>query len=372
MLETALFIAGVLLLFTIVVFIHELGHFLVARWCGVKVDAFWIGFGPEIFGFHDRAGTRWRFAWLPLGGYVKFIDDADAASGTGTATPIGIAETDTFRGKTVWQRAAIVAAGPLANFILAAVLLTGVYAVLGEQQSVARVDAIVEGGAADDAGFEIGDIIIGIDGSEIERFPELQQQVGMSAGKTLTFTVRRGDEIIDIVATPRAQETEALGRKIERGMLGIQYRATANEQSFRSLNLFEAAALGVGQTWNYIASTFAYLFDLVTFKADPNQVGGVITITKVAGEAAINGLLHYVTIIVLISISLGVINLMPIPLLDGGHLMMFAIEAVRGKPLGDNTQEMSFRIGLAVILTIMILVNGNDAIQELRSWGVTG
>lgn len=359
------YLVGALLLFTVVVFIHELGHFLVARWCGVKIDAFSIGFGPEIFGWHDSQGTRWRFAWIPLGGYVKFIDDADPASATGSATPAGVSESETFRGKAVWQRALIVFAGPFANFLLAAVLSTGMFAVVGEQETTPRVDAIVEGGAAEAAGFQVGDVIMAIDDATITRFPQLQQTVAMAAGKTLIFTVRRGDTLLDIPATPRGVEMEAYGKTIERGMLGIEYRASANELQFRSVSLIEAAWLGVADTWDKIVQTLVFLWNIVTLQGDANQVGGLVTITKVAGEAASLGVEYFLKVIVLISISLGVINLLPIPVLDGGHLVFFAIEALRGRPLSDEAQEMGLRIGLAIILAIMVLVNVPEIFNEI-------
>ena len=365
------FAIAVIFLFTAVVFIHEMGHYLIARWCGVGIEAFSIGFGPEIFAWNDKAGTRWRVAWIPLGGYVKFIDDADPASATGKADVSGLSDEQQalmFRTKPLWQRAAIVAAGPIANFLLAIVIFASLFAAIGEAQTRPRVDAVLAGGAAEAAGFEVGDVVLAIDGVEIKRFQDFRKVVALNPEKQMSFLVDRGGSQLTIEAAPKANVVERYGKPVTEGLLGIQYRATAEEQVFREVGMVEALGMGVSKTWELIRDTFAFLARFLTFSSSGGAVGGLVTITQAAGEAAELGLTAYVTFIALISISLGVVNLLPIPVLDGGHLMFYAVEAFRGQPLDERTQEVAFRFGLAVILMIMIAVNGPEVYHLVRGW----
>ncbi|MBI1384907.1 MAG: RIP metalloprotease RseP [Rhizobiales bacterium] len=363
-------IFAVIFLFSAVVFIHELGHYLVARWCGVGVETFSIGFGPEIFGWTARSGTRWRFAWIPLGGYVKFIDDADAASATGRSESEVPPElrASMFRSKPVWQRAAVVAAGPLANFLLSIVIFAALYGAIGEAQTKPRIDVVTPGSAAAVAGFQPGDVVLAIDGSEVRRFQDFRKVVSLNPGHELAFVIKRGDQVLELKATPDTVVSTRFNKEVQEGRLGIQYRATDEERTYRPVGVPEAVWLGVTKTWELVSDTFGFLARLVTFSSGGGAVGGLVTISKAAGEAASLGLTEYMTFIALISISLGVINLLPIPVLDGGHLMFYAVEAFRGQPLGERTQEIGFKIGLAVILMIMIAVNGPEIYAEIDSW----
>jgi len=244
-----------LLVLTLVVFIHELGHFLVARWCGVAVKAFSIGFGPEIYGFYDKHGTRWRFAWIPLGGYVKFIDDDNPASARASAQrPMSAEErSGAFHSKSVGVRAAVVVAGPVANFLLAIALYAGLNAVVGVRVLPAYVDAVVANSPAARAGFMPGDKIVAIGDDKIERFDDLQRIVGSNAGQELTFTVERGGETLKLNATPNADEQkDALGRTFRRGLIGIQRSVSPDKISSKAVSIPEAIVLGVQETYTNI------------------------------------------------------------------------------------------------------------------------
>ncbi len=384
-------VVGALFLFTLVVFIHELGHFLVARWCGVGIDAFSIGFGPEIFGWNDGHGTRWKFCWLPLGGYVKFIDDADVASGRqlspdeleqreaaarqmqsepgdGGAAALKVDPERTFAGKTVLQRSAIVAAGPIANFLLAIVIFWAMFFVSGEREMSARVDAVAEGSAAAEAGFQPGDAIVGINGTAISQWDELLQRVGFSAGIPMEFTVLREGARIQLSATPRAtQTTDLLGNAVCVGRLGIQRNLTPADNEVRSVGPVRALQLAGEQTWDVVATTGRVVGNLFVSSATcPAPIGGPIKVAQTAAQAANLGFVFLINVAAFISISLGLVNLLPIPVLDGGHLLFYAIEAIRGQPLDERIQEVGFRIGLGLILMLMVAVTFKDSLELLN------
>jgi regulator of sigma E protease len=355
-----------LFVLTIVVFIHELGHFLVARWCGVAVKVFSIGFGPEIFGFYDKHGTRWRVSWIPLGGYVKFIDDENAAS-AGQKPLDDLPEEDrkrSFRGKSLGQRAAIVAAGPIANFVLAIVIFTAIFSVFGERITAAKVDAISPGSAAERAGFQPGDRVLSIDGSEIGNFTDMQRIVAMSPNQELHFVVDRGGEKVDITAVPERKEiTDRFGNTMRIGLLGIQRSAAPEDWTLERHNPATAFVMAVKECYFVISRSLGYLYDVVTGREDADQLGGPIRIAQVSGQVATAGFVALLNLAAIISVSIGLINLFPIPMLDGGHLLFYGIEAVRGRPLSESTQEIGFRIGLAFVLMLMIFATWNDLIH---------
>jgi len=367
--EYAIMVFGVLFVFTVVVFIHELGHFLVARWCGVAISAFSIGFGPEIFGFTDRHGTRWRFAWIPLGGYVKFIDDdnpASAPSSEGLAKLSPSERENSFRSKTVGQRAAIVAAGPIANFLLAIFVFAFMFALIGQPITTPKIDEVVADSAAAAAGLEPGDIVVSIDGSKIESFTDLQRIVMSSADRELTLVVDRGGDLVTLKATPRRKESvDRFGNKFRIGLLGIKRSMTPEDLKYRRYDPISAVAKGTEETYFIITRTLSYLGDVVVGREDVDQLGGPIKIAQIAGQAASVSFGFLLKVAALISISLGLINLFPIPILDGGHLLFYGIEAIRGQPLSEKTQEIGFRIGLALILMLMVMVTWNDLVQLL-------
>lgn len=359
-----------LLVLTVVVFIHELGHFLVARWCGVVVKAFSIGFGPEIFGFYDRHGTRWRFAWIPLGGYVKFMDDVDAASRPSPeALQHMTAEerNSSFHTKPVWQRAAVVAAGPIANFLLAIAIYAGLNYVVGLRVMPAYVDTVVENSAAAKAGFMPGDKIVGINGNPIEGFDDLQRVVAPNAGNELTFSVERNSEVVTLKATPDwREERDPFGRAFKRGIIGIQRSSAPDKWKSRTVGPVESVVLGVKQTWSTIADNVAGLMEMIKGRQSTEQMGGPILMAQVTAKVADAGLEPLLRLIAMFSANIGFLNLLPIPILDGGHLLFYGVEAVRRKPLSDRFQQVGFQIGLALIIALMIFVNFNDLAVVLR------
>ena len=355
---------------SVVVFFHELGHFLVARWCGVKVKAFSIGFGPEIFGFYDRHGTRWRVAVLPLGGYVKFMDDESAASTPSADALRDMSEEDragSFHLKPVWQRAAVVAAGPIANFILAIVIFAAIFAVYGITTLEPRVGTVVANSPAEAAGVQPNDLVLKIQGEEIDDFGDLQRIVTTSPGRDLEFVLDRGGQLVTLTIRPKLTEHEdIITGKVKMPVIGITSRPGA-ERTTREVGLGEAVGLGVERTGVIITSTLSFIVDLVRGRQSADQLGGPIRIADVSGQVAkfgVQPLLHFIAVI---SVSIGLLNLFPIPLLDGGHLMFYAVEAIRRRPLSERTQEIGFRIGLAIVLMLMVFATVND-LPILKKW----
>jgi len=360
-----------LFVLTVVVFIHELGHFLVARWCGVKVRAFSIGFGTEIFGFLDRYGTRWRFAWIPLGGYVKFADDDNGASMPSRAALARLSPAEragAFQTKSLARRAAIVAAGPAANFLLAIVIFTLTFMFVGLHVTAPRVDELIPDGAAVAAGFQPGDVIRKIDGQSVETFADMQRIVSASADRELTFEVARDGQMVTLHATPQRREiTDRFGNKLRVGVIGIKRTATQQEWEYKRYGPAQALVLGARETFFIVARTLSYLEDVATGRESADQLGGPIRIAEVAGQVASVGFVPLLNLTAVLSVSIGLINLFPVPLLDGGHLLFYAIEAIRRKPLSERTQEIGFRIGLAAVLMLMMFATWNDR-GILKRW----
>jgi len=356
-----------LFVLTVVVFVHELGHFLVARWCGVGIKAFSIGFGPEIVGFTDRHDTRWKISWIPLGGYVKFIDDENVASAGGRRTLDKLTPEErarSFQGKSLAQRAAVVAAGPIANFLLAIVIFTAIFGIFGERITAAKVDIVNPGSAAERAGFLPGDRVISIDGTAIETFGEMQRIVAMSPDQALHFVVDRGGKTVDITVTPELKTiTDRFGNTMRMGLLGIQRTAAPEEWTLKRHDPVTAFVMALKETYFVISRSLGYLYDVVTGRESADQLGGPIRIAQVSGQVATAGFLALLNLCAIISVSIVLINLFPIPMLDGGHLLFYGIEALRGRPLSEGTQEMGFRIGLAFVLMLMIFATWNDLIH---------
>lgn len=354
-----------LFILTIIVFFHELGHFLVARLCGIKVLVFSIGFGPELVGFYDRHGTRWKISAIPLGGYVKFFGDENEASVPDASTLAAMTEEErkqSFPGQPVLARTAVVAAGPIANFILAVAIFAGVFMTFGRPVIVdgkpvvlPRIASIQAGSPAEAAGFAVHDLIVAVDGTRIDTFDDIQRLVGASAGRQLTFEVDRDGALTTIKAAPTERD--------RRWVLGI----SGNERKMEPAGFVEAVNAGAEQTWLIIESTMLYLRDVVVGRQSPDQIGGVIKIAQISGEVARIGLDAVLNLIAVLSVSIGLLNLFPIPLLDGGHLLFYSIEAVRGRPLSERAQEVGFRIGLAIVVMLMIFATYNDLRSLLPS-----
>jgi regulator of sigma E protease len=360
-----------LALLTVVVFIHELGHFLVARWCGVRVSTFSIGFGREIAGFNDKHGTRWRLSWIPLGGYVKFMDDANEASMPSKADIDAMTQEEragSFHTKSIAQKSAILAAGPLANFILAIALLAGMLMTVGKQVTAARVDGVVPDSAAAAAGFLAGDIIVSIDGTIIDSFSDMQRIASTSVDQQLTFVVNRGGVKTTLKATPRAtQQPDGFGGNIRIGMLGIQRTAAAAEYTYRAFGPIEAVVQAVKDCGFIIGRNLGYMGGIATRRESADQLGGPIRIAEVARQVAKQGFVYFINLTAVISIGLGIMNLLPVPPLDGGHLLFYGLEAIRRKPMDERAQEFGFKVGLALVLSLMIFATWND-LGILKGW----
>ena len=353
-----------LFVLSIVVFVHEMGHFLVARWCGVKVSAFSLGFGPEIYGFVDRRGTRWRFAWVPLGGYVKFMDDENGASmplrdKIAKMTPEERAGS--FHSKPLWQKAAVVAAGPIANFILAIAIFALFFMTVGTYTAPPRVDTVLAGSAAERGGFQSGDLIVSVNGRQISAFQELQQEVNDHVGAEVRFGVKRGGTLIELKATPMlAEVNDGLGGKAKVGQLGITRQNRPQDIEHKVFGPLSAVVMGAEKSYGIVRSTFAYLGNVILWRQPADQLGGPVRIADASKKIAALGLDQLVHFMAFISVSVGLINLFPVPILDGGHLTFYAIEAIRGKPLNEDTQEMAFRVGFGLIMALMLFAFWND------------
>ena len=444
-----------LFVLTIVVFFHELGHFMVARYYGVKVTDFSIGFGKEIYGFYDKHGTRWRFAWLPLGGYVKFVDDDNAASVPDADAASKLSDDDqkgSFHSKPLAHRAAVVAAGPIANFILAIVIFAGIYTLVGETISEPRVGAVIADSGAEKAGFKEGDLIKSIDGAAIESFSDMQRLVSVNADTELSIVVDRNDREMILPFTPRKQKiTDRFGNKVDIALLEVQRfiepsigavvkGSVADKAGFqdndqivqigdtpirsfntmqrivsdsadkllsftvlrdgknmvlsvtpasavvkgrdgvektigrlgvhsprgnlkKKYNPFSAVWKGAKETYFIVDQTLSYLGKIIVGRESADQLGGPIRIAQISSQAASVGILPLVNLIAVLSVSIGLINLFPVPMLDGGHLLFYMFEAVKGKPLSEKTREYGFRIGLVLVLMLMIFATLNDLIH---------
>jgi regulator of sigma E protease len=356
-----------LFVLAIVVFFHELGHFLVARWAGVKVLTFSLGFGPELTGFNDRYGTRWKISAIPLGGYVRFLgDDTEASTPSAETLAAMTAEerAGSFHHKKVGPRAAIVAAGPIANFILAILIFTCLFTFFGKPSTTARVDKVEANSPAAAAGFEVGDIVTDINGNKIDSFNEMQRVVSIHAGDRLTFTVKRGDKVVQLSGTPELrEEKDAFGNQQRRGILGITHQTVPGEVVTERVDPATALWLGIKETWFVVDRTLAYIGGVFTGREAADQIGGPLRIAQISGQVATIGLTALIHLSAVLSISIGLLNLFPVPLLDGGHLLFYAVEAVRGRPLSERAQEMGFRIGLGLVLMLMVFATYHDILH---------
>ncbi len=405
-------IVAFLFLLMIIVFIHEYGHFSVARLFGVRVDVFSIGFGKPLLRWVDKKGTEWRIALLPLGGFVKFFGDVNAAS---QAPPKGKAkagakpvttqfptpgEADALEGgmtaeerkvcfhfKPVWQRAAVVAAGPLANFVLAVFIFAALFLTLGRGYVAPLVGAVAEQSPAEAAGFMAGDRVVTVDGRNIESFNQLLDVVLVSGGDELHFEVERDYQIIAIDVTPRRiEDTDRYGNMIERWQLGIASPG-ADHYVFKRYGPFEALGEGVGELGRILKLTVNFLGKIILGKEDASQLGGPIKMAQYAGQSVMSGfdessyreppslgvrlrssLIDFISLAALVSVSIGFLNLLPVPVLDGGHLMYYAYEAVAGRPLGERAQAMGFRLGFVLLASLMIFVTWNDINNLISSF----
>lgn len=392
-------IIAFIILLTVIVFFHEYGHFSVARLFGVRVDVFSIGFGKTLFRWRDRAGTEWRISLIPLGGFVKFFGDANAASmpdknledDAGPATtqfprpgsggPSGLTPEEKkvcFHFKPVGVRAAIVAAGPIANFILAIAIFWALLMAFGKYVRDPVIAQVLPDSAAVEAGLQPGDRVVSIDGRAIADFDDLSLTVKVSAGERLKLVVDRGGEEIVIEATPRREEMEdSFGNKVAVGKLGI----AGSEKAVRFVRYgpLESLKAATRQVWEILRTTVKFLGRLILGKEDVRQLGGPLKMAQYAGQSVMSGfdesgyaekpgfltmlkvsVATFVNLAAVVSVSIGFLNLLPVPVLDGGHLLYYGYEAVAGKPLGARAQAIGFRVGLALLASLMLFVTWND------------
>jgi regulator of sigma E protease len=361
-----------LFVITVVVFFHELGHFSVGRLCGVKVETFSIGFGPAIVQWHDRKGTVWKISWVPLGGYVKFFGDLDASSApdqAGMQRMDAEEKSQALPFKPLYQRALVVLAGPIANFILAIAIFAALFATVGKPELSnrglpARIGAVTPATPAASAGLKAGDLIAAVNGKPIQRFDQLQKAIKGSGGKTLTFTVKRKNGAATLYATPRWIDiTDIYGSKAK--LFGIGVSPALDPSALTMVRLGPVQAVGAAgvQTWQIVDTTLTYMWRIVSGRSDTTQLSGPIGIARISKKVASEGFLNLLGLAALISVSIGLINLFPIPILDGGHLLYYGCEAVLGRPLGAKAQEMGFRLGLALVLGLFVLATWNDLVR---------
>lgn len=356
-------ILSFLVVLTIIVFVHEMGHYLVARWCGIAIQTFSIGFGPEIVGFNDRHGTRWRLSAIPLGGYVRFIGDMNPA---GVPDQEAIANTDPaiahrlFVNKSVWQRIAVVVAGPAANVILTFLLLYALLMTVGRPVTTSVVvQEVLAESVASAAGILPGDRLVSVDGYTVRSFEDFARYVATAPERPVTVGVERDGAPLSVAVTPAATEiTDRFGNNHRIGRIGVTGQSASGE-------LYRPGPVeAVGMTFEdirfIIDRTGAFLGDFFVGRGDVQQLGGPIKVAQVSGEAATLGFAAMVSLVAMISLNIGIFNLLPIPLLDGGHLVFYLYEAIRGRPLSAQLQEWGFRVGLALVLTLTVFTLGND------------
>ena len=345
---------------TLVVFFHELGHYLVARICGVKVEVFSVGFGRELFGFTDRTGTRWKFSLIPLGGYVKFYGDVGYAGEQDHIAASKMSREDrevSFHHKSLARRTAIVAAGPAANFLLAIIILIFIFSIVGRAFTPPVVGEVLEGSAALAAGMEVSDRIISIDDKRIRRFEDIRDIVMFSPGKALNLHIERAGQLLEITVTPKTSEfIDTLGNSHKIGLLGI----SVGGAEFQRVSIIGAMLEAVGHTYYLSARTLQGIGQIITGSRSTDELGGPILIAQMSGAQAANGPISFFNFVVILSVTLGLINLFPIPILDGGHLLFYLLESIRGKPLGSKVQEYSLLAGLSFIVVLMIFTTFND------------
>ncbi len=359
------FILPFFVVLSVLVFVHEWGHFIVARMCGVRVDVFSIGFGRELFGFTDKKGTRWKFSLLPLGGYVKMFGDEDPSStSVDEAKRQKMTEADkkvAFYNKSVAARAAIVFAGPAINFLFAILLFAGLFAVAGQPHIPNIVGGIVEEGAAAQAGVLPDDRIVQINGKTITSFKDIQQAVALNLDTPMDVVVERGDQLLDLVVTPeRVVGEDRFGFKHSKGRIGVVAVEGIELQEF---TVTEALVAAVVETADVTWGTLEAIGQIIVGVRGTEELGGVIRIGAMAGEFAQMGIISLISFAALLSINLGLLNLFPVPMLDGGHLVFYGIEAIKGSPVSERAQEYSYRFGFACLISLMVFATWNDLVQ---------
>ncbi|TDH36182.1 RIP metalloprotease RseP [Pseudohoeflea suaedae] len=358
------YILPFLIVLTIVVFFHELGHYLVGRWCGIRAQAFSVGFGAELIGFNDRHGTRWKICAIPLGGYVKFLGDENAASVPDADAVSRMSDAEraqSFPGASLWRRAATVAAGPVANFILAIAIFAVFFSLNGRMIADPVVAEVRPESAAAAAGLLPGDRFVSIDGEAMRTFEDVRRYVAPRPGVPMDLTIERDGQMIDVELTPvRTEIEDEFGNKMEVGQIGVVTNRDSGDFRVEHYTPVEAVGEGAKESWFIVARTFGYIKNIIVGREKADQLGGPIRVAQVSGQMATLGWVALIQLAAVLSVSIGLLNLMPVPMLDGGHLVFYAIEAVLGRPLGDATMEWAFRIGLTAVVSLMLFATWND------------
>lgn len=354
-----------LFVLTVVVFVHEMGHYLVGRWCGIGVQAFSVGFGPEIFGFNDRRGTRWKLSAIPLGGYVKFVGDMSVTSSQTDAQALEtLSEAErrvAFHTQPVWKRAATVFAGPLFNFLLTIAVFAVLFMAYGRYVSEPVVAAVTADSPAERAGIQPGDRFVSVDGRKVESFSDVQRLVSGRAGDTITFVLRRDGSDVTVSAAPQLMEQEdALGNKVKIALLGVVSNQESGQPRLVTYGPGGALVAAVEETGHIIQRTGQFLTRFAAGREDKCQLGGPVKIAGMAGQAAKLGFEWLVQLVALLSVGIGILNLLPIPPLDGGHLVFYAAETVIRRPLSERVMEAFYRVGMILVLAFMVFVFWND------------
>jgi len=354
-----------LILITVVVFIHEYGHYYFAKRYGVGVTDFSIGFGKEIFGWNDKSGTRWKICWLPLGGYVKFFGDRNVFSQSEQQELINqYSEEDRkklFILKPLYQRSIIVAAGPLANFLLAILIFAMINLFVGKDMTPAVIEEVQKNSPAYDAGLKKNDKILFINDNKVESILQVSTFINTSTSEKIEFKILRNDQQLSVLIKPNLIDSkDALGNSIKKRIIGIKLSISGNELKKERLGPAKSIYYSLKEVWFVTITSLEYIGKIITGSGDSSQLGGPVKIAKITGQVAELGIIPFLSIMAYISISLGMINLFPIPMLDGGHLMFYFFEKVLGKPLSQKTQENFFRIGLFLLFSLMFFVTFND------------
>ena len=354
-----------LVLILVVVFIHEYGHYYFAKKYGVGVTDFSIGFGKELFGWNDKSGTRWKICWIPLGGYVKFFGDRNVFSQADQEKIINkynkSDQEKLFVLKPLYQRVLIVAAGPFANFLLAIVIFFSIYTFAGKDFTPAVINEVQKDSPAMVVGLKKDDIILSIDGNKVKSIMEVSKFITMSTNEFIDFTISRSSQELSFKIKPNiVMGEDSLGNKINKRMIGVKLGAYNNQINHKKLGPIKALYYSINEVYFVSISSLKYLGTILTGSGDSSQLGGPIRIAKVTGQVAELGILPFLSIMAYISISLGLINLFPIPLLDGGHLMFYGFEKILGHPLSQKVQEGFFRIGMFLLLSLMFFATFND------------
>lgn len=358
------YVVPFLVVLTIIVFVHEMGHYLVARWNGIAIQAFSIGFGPELIGFNDKHGTRWKLSAIPLGGYVRFVGDMNAASMPDEAF-IERAGPDLSRqlfvNKNVWQRISVVIAGPVANIIFTLLVLYALLLGYGRYTIPAVLDTVPVESVAGQAGLAGGDRILSVDGYEVRGFEDFQRLIATAPERQVSITFERAGQTETITAVPQAvSTTDRFGNSHRIGRLGVTKNIDQSDVVLYRPNPVEAIGMTFEEVRFIVDRTVAFLGDFFVGRGDVEQLGGPVKVAKVSGEVASLGIVALINLMALLSLNIGIFNLLPIPMLDGGHLAYYLVEAARGRPLSQRVQEIGYRFGLAVVFTLMVFTLIND------------